>query len=123
MNCWEYLAGLSHISEAKCKEGSDEDGATVQAKEVKEELEEGKWSVQQLRQQLEKPPIAGCADTPAAAVRIHDSCFLSRFCRSTLATPITCLPRLMYVGTVTPLNGSSTPIPTIPGPRACDTNQ
>ena len=116
MNCWEYLAGLSHISEAKCKEGSDEDGATVQAKEVKEELEEGKWSVQQLGQQLEKPPIAGCADTPAAAVRIHDSCFLSRFCRSTLATPITCLPRLMYVGTATPLNGSSTPIPTTTGP-------
>jgi protein kinase C substrate 80K-H len=52
---WEYLAGLPHISEAEREEGSDEeDGATVQVDEIKEELEEGEWSVQQLEQQLDE---------------------------------------------------------------------
>jgi len=50
---WEYLAGLPHITEADREEGSDEDGATSQVDEAKEELEEGEWSVQQLEQQLD----------------------------------------------------------------------
>ncbi|KAF8485237.1 glucosidase II beta subunit-like-domain-containing protein [Russula ochroleuca] len=52
---WEYLAGLPHISEAEREEGGDEeDGATAQVDEVKEELEEGEWSVRQLEQQLDE---------------------------------------------------------------------
>ena len=51
---WEYLAGLPHITEADREEGSDEeDKATSQADEAKEELEEGEWSAQQLEQQLD----------------------------------------------------------------------
>lgn len=52
---WEYLAGLPHITEADREEGSDEeDGATSQVDEAKEELEEGEWSGQQLEQQLDE---------------------------------------------------------------------
>ncbi len=52
---WEYLAGLPHITEVEREEGSDEeDGATTQVDEVKEELEEGEWSAQQLEQQLDE---------------------------------------------------------------------
>jgi protein kinase C substrate 80K-H len=52
---WEYLAGLPHISEAEREEGSDEEGgATAQIDEVKEEIEEGEWSVQELDQGLDE---------------------------------------------------------------------
>lgn len=52
---WEYLAGLPHISEAEREEGSDEEGgATAQIDEVKEEIEEGEWSVQELEQGLDE---------------------------------------------------------------------
>jgi protein kinase C substrate 80K-H len=52
---WEYLAGLPHISEDEREEGSDEEGgATAQVDEVKEEIEEGEWSVQELEQELDE---------------------------------------------------------------------
>ena len=52
---WKYLAGLPHITEAGREEGSDEeDGATSQVDDAKEELEEGEWSAQQLEQQLDE---------------------------------------------------------------------
>ena len=48
---WEYLAGLPHIGEAEREEGTDEeDGATANIDEVKEELEDGEWSAGQLEQ-------------------------------------------------------------------------
>lgn len=51
---WEYLAGLPLISEAEREEGTDEEeGATSPIDKVKEELEEGEWSVEQLEQQLD----------------------------------------------------------------------
>lgn len=50
---WEYLAGLPHITEADREEGSDEeDGATSQVDEAKEELEDGEWSAQQVDELL-----------------------------------------------------------------------
>jgi len=52
---WEYLAGLPHIGEAEREEGTDEeDGATANIDEVKEELEDGEWSAEQLEQQLDE---------------------------------------------------------------------
>jgi len=52
---WEYLAGLPHIREAEHEEGSDdEDEATANTDEVKEELEDGEWSTEQLEQQLDE---------------------------------------------------------------------
>ena len=53
---WEYLAGLPHIGEAEREEGSDEeDGeAMATANEVKEELEDGELSTEQLGKQLDE---------------------------------------------------------------------
>lgn len=50
---WEYLAGLQPLSDAEREEGADEeDEATAQVDEVKEEIEDGEWSVQQLDELL-----------------------------------------------------------------------
>lgn len=52
---WEFLAGLPHIGEAEREEGSDEeDEATANTDEVKEELEDGEWSTEQLEQELDE---------------------------------------------------------------------
>ena len=52
---WEYLAGLLHVDEAEREEGSDEkEEATADIDEVKEELEDGEWSAEQLEQQLDE---------------------------------------------------------------------
>jgi len=52
---WEYLAGLPHVGEAEREEGNDEEvEATANIDEVKEELEDGEWSAEQLEQQLDE---------------------------------------------------------------------
>jgi len=52
---WEYLADLPHLGEAEREEGGADDGeATANIDDVKEELEEGEWSVEQLEQQLDE---------------------------------------------------------------------
>jgi protein kinase C substrate 80K-H len=53
---WEYLAGLPHIGEAEREEGSGEedDEAMANTDEVKEELEDGELSTEQLGQQLDE---------------------------------------------------------------------
>lgn len=52
---WEYLTGPPHISEAQREEGSDEEEeATANIDEVKEELGDGEWSAEQLEQQLDE---------------------------------------------------------------------
>lgn len=57
---WEYLAGLPPLGEAEREEGSDEeDEATAQVDEVKEEIvEEGEWSEQQLDELLNTDHIS-----------------------------------------------------------------
>jgi len=52
---WEYLAGLPHVSETEREEGSDvEEEAAPRSDELKEEPEEGGWSVQQLEEELDE---------------------------------------------------------------------
>jgi len=52
---WEYLAGLPHLGEAEREEGgADDEEATANIDNVKEELEEGEWSMEQLEQQLDE---------------------------------------------------------------------